>query len=66
MSIQSLTALVVGVKGMGAHQARILRKLPGFNLAGVCDLNPAIAAERASELARMSSQSAHRTPPTPR
>ena len=45
-----LTAIVVGVKGMGAHQARILKNLPGYQLAGVCDLDEATAKDRATEL----------------
>lgn len=36
---------VVGVGSLGQHHARILSDLPGAQLAAVCDLNPARAAE---------------------
>ena len=40
---KKLRILVVGVKGMGAQHARILAQLPEYELAGICDLDSAVA-----------------------
>jgi predicted dehydrogenase len=50
VSAAEFTAIVVGAGNMGAEQARILRQLPGWNLAGICDPDPTAASARASEL----------------
>lgn len=41
---------VVGVGSLGFHHARLLRDLPGTELVGVYDANPARAAEVAAQL----------------
>jgi predicted dehydrogenase len=45
-----ITVAVIGVRGMGPHQARLLSKLPEYRLVAVCDLDPALAASCATDL----------------
>jgi len=50
MGDDALRAALVGCGRMGANQARILDRLPDYDLVAVCDLEPASAA-RAAEAA---------------
>jgi len=46
---EPLRAVVVGVRGMGRQQARLLHSLPEYRLAGVCDLDAETAEACAAE-----------------
>jgi len=45
-----IRSVVVGVGNLGKNQARILSRLDGFELTGVCDVNQEMVKECASEL----------------
>ncbi|MGH2483229.1 MAG: Gfo/Idh/MocA family oxidoreductase, partial [Candidatus Limnocylindria bacterium] len=47
MSGDALRAAVIGLGMMGANHARVLNELPGVDLVGVADLDPA-AVQRAT------------------
>ena len=50
MTLGTLRVGVVGTGALGFHHARLLRRMPGVEFAGIYDVNPARAAEVAREL----------------
>jgi len=49
MSTEKLKAVVIGVRGMGRSQARILASHPDYKLCAVCDLNESTVNQVAAE-----------------
>ncbi len=50
MSVRPVRVGVIGTGALGFHHARLLRRLPDVDFAGIYDINPARAAQVAKEL----------------